>query len=388
MKRMVIPVDYGLVADEALVHIRNNELPEGLLNVVVEERSLVDKFIDDGGSAYGFTTFLGHLDNRRISREHHAVLFASQTVGNPHDIPRLAAQSIIYTKIMQCGQGCTGISPSTFQLLTNTFHNTPPASTDLLASYGSGDVAVAALFWESVLFTPGACSIDDLEAGDIIALINGSFIPVGLTLFWMLTHLETLENITRRITSRDPLGNLPATPGVQLPVSMRDTTPLSTQWDTTITTLREAVGLSLSTQSANPLFRHDGRGTMAVSNSSFLNFTLTTALRGLCDTTILLSAYLLGEIRHLAHMWEALCDDPAHATDYIQYPKVCRSYYQHISHTLGIPSGFTQVESLGVEDISDGNLTAITALCDVIPLVVFMEGCRQRITEALGSQGL
>lgn len=359
----------GLTIDQARESIAGGILPKECADLglfVEKERSSVEKFLACGGRAYGFSTYFGHLDHESITLGQTYALLESQIVGNAVPLSTEAARCIVFAKIAHVAAGGTGLSRTTFNALLSAFRESPPASTDLNASYGSGDVAAAALFWNSTLFESKIISVADTQPGDIIGLVNGNFMSLGLALYWVLHRknrfLEVLESFQHSKLTHIAHQNS----DTQLSVSLRDKNPLIKAWISAVTALELAVTNGLNSKSANPLFEFDESGKATPrSNSSFLNFELHMALTQMRSCILLLCSYLLGEIRFATSLWEKHTPEPEIRTRFIQYPKVAKSYCQDIESELSQSSTFAQAESNGIEDISDGNLKILKTLLNV-----------------------
>lgn len=328
------------------------ETPDSLIGdkarqVVARERDAVLNFLDSGGAAYGFSTFFGHLDNHTIKPADSQVLFDAHLVGTPRPLSEKASRAITLIKLCQLMQGGSGISPETFDRVLEGLDRT--VSIDLNASYGSGDVVPGAWWVKSVLGpTP------DFQRGDLIALINGSFVPVGL----LLNAVQPLETLFSTVVwstnvARDFVQQRNDS-GVQLPVSLRDIDPLKRELADGTTQLTSAIESSANRSSFNPAFVfNDNNGTVsACSNSSFLNFECLAAVRRVGTSLSIAAGYSLAIINHVSSYLEKE-SDVNHGVDWVQTPKVAKAYYDNIMASLAFSGSTAQWTSGGTEDISD-----------------------------------
>ena len=70
-------------------------------SVVAREREAVLSFLDSGGTAYGFSTFFGHLDNHTIQPEDSQVLLDAHLVGTPSPLSEKESRAITLIKLCQ-----------------------------------------------------------------------------------------------------------------------------------------------------------------------------------------------------------------------------------------------------------------------------------------------
>ncbi|NLZ57405.1 MAG: aromatic amino acid lyase, partial [Corynebacterium sp.] len=246
---------------------------------IIHERNLINDFLDAGGHAYGFSTFFGHLDVHAIRPEDSLDLLKAHLVGSPTPLSDSQSRAITLIKLCQLGQGGSGLSPETFDVVLSAVNT--EISIDLDASYGSGDVVPGAWWVRSVLG-----EFPDLERGDLIALINGSFIPEGLLLS-AVNPLNTAFSAIRRSAGKaQEFLQKRVDQGVQLPVSLRDIAPLEKELSDGLGQLMWSIEESANRQSFNPTFTFEGpegangeTTVSVVSNSSFLNFECLAAVR-------------------------------------------------------------------------------------------------------------
>lgn len=331
-------------------------LPSQLENTarsrILRERKLVNAFLDSGGQAYGFSTFFGHLDIHEIQPGDSLNLLQAHLVGRPEPLNDRQSRAITLIKLCQLAQGGSGLSPETFEAVLRGV--TTQVSIDLDASYGSGDVVPGAWWVRSILGDS-----PDLQRGDLIALINGSFIPEGLLLA-MISPLNVAFSAIQRAAAKAQVFLQKRTaPGVQLSVSLRDLAPLENELQAGLDQFKWAIEESANRQSSNPTFSfEDDEGTpgkalvSVVSNSSFLNFECLAAVRRLGMSISVAAGYALATIKHLSSALETE-SSVNYGAEWVQVPKVATSYYENLLDTLTFSGSTAQWASGGTEDISD-----------------------------------
>lgn len=196
---------------------------ERALPRIESERRRVVEYIRKGGQAYGFTTLFGHLDSIGATQAESLSLFEAHLVGTPEPIGEFAARGIATIKLCQLSLGGSGISTETYQHLLFAFgQNLAHTEVNLRGSYGSGDVVPGAWFVRAIFGQS-----PEFQSGDLMALINGSYIPAGV----ILGHQSEIERIFhqsyRAVEESARLATKNQTHAVQLPVSLRDVTQLS-----------------------------------------------------------------------------------------------------------------------------------------------------------------
>ncbi|SIS47844.1 histidine ammonia-lyase [Corynebacterium appendicis CIP 107643] len=317
--------------------------------VIEQQREQVDRYLETGGVAYGFTTLFGHLDAFATSPS--ALLLEGHTVGRPSPITQDLFRSILAVKLCQLSNGGSGISPETFDLLIETFQ-TPPTNVeiDLEASYGCGDVVPGAWLAKS-LFE----SEPDLRAGDLMCLMNGSYFGAGVALHTNSEMRDLFEEAWETLNAaRETALAVQGDSTVQLPVSLRDLQPLRIVIDRAEKNLQIALEHSLNANSGNPLFEFERGTAKPVSNSSFLDFQLSLSLNETTETCKVVSSYLVGATRWLDHLAEATLADEAKPLS-VQFPKISKAYHDTIVASSGNAS-YAQAESRDIEDVSDSSL--------------------------------
>lgn len=363
--------------DDVVRAVDKRELLDGWssrLPAIGEQRAAVEAFIDDGGQAYGFTTLFGHLDSIRREREGIANLYQGHLVGAPEQLEPAWARGVLAVKLCQLANGGSGISPGTYQRLLERFSaELSDVRIDLRASYGSGDVVPGAWFVEAML--GGA---EGLPAGDLMALINGGYVPAGL-LLGSLPLVRSVFGDALALVGEAAEFARAHDAGVQLPVSLRDTSPLERAAGHGRAQLETALGGALNRRSANPLFEFEGGEAAPRSNSSFLDFELSLAIAATHEALRVVSAYLTGATRFVAKLGEETAPE-LEKPFFVQLPKVSEAY----ADGLTVPAvAYGHAESLGVEDIGDGGLIRVRAfIADLQPVAVQADLLREALYKA------
>lgn len=327
------------------------------------ERLLVEEFLDQGGKAYGFSSLFGHLDN--ISQERSALhsLVSGHLVGNPYRLGDKVASGILIMKLCQLSHSGTGITVDTYKKLHQALVDGAAVSADLYASYGSGDVVPAMWVAKSVID-----DVENLPPGDLMCLINGAFVPAGVLLgIHDVLHDEVFLGVDLVSRTAQELQKNPKFHGVQLPVSLRDVSQLNKICISTCDDVRSQLERSANTASGNPLFNFSFGKAQPVSNSSFLNFPLSITLGNVVEMLRILSAYLTTSTRHLAAQVEDTAADE-NKPAVVQFPKVSKAYQDRVDG-YAHPAMYSQVESLGVEDIGDASLLKVQVIMDILDVV-------------------
>lgn len=337
-------------------------------------REAVERFLADGGHAYGFSTFLGHLDRYPVDGSQSEQIFEAHLVGTPELVDAGAVRAMTVLKLCHLSQAASGISGKAYRALLERRREVGDRLIDLDASYGSGDVVCASWWTRAVL---GASP--PFEQGDVIALINGNFVVPGLVLH---SRAELRQTVGRALALIEGgVARIEKVPGVQLPVSARDPKPLTAQLARALAAVDEALVASANGPSGNPLFVSRDGGIVAESNSSFLDFGLSSALVVLSEALKILSAYVRSVTLSLARQAEEGQDSPLHGAQFVQLPKVSKAYLDQVLALLGASVGYGQTESDGVEDIGDAALLRCHQVRRALPLL----GKQLALLDAVGT---
>lgn len=334
--------------------------------LINQERQAIEGFVEQGGSAYGFTTMFGHLDS--MANPDNATLFRGHTIGYPETVPHDAVRGIVAVKLCQLSLGGTGVTPRAYDALLDSFESPlDEVEIDLRASYGSGDVVPGAWLARAVLGND-----PDLPDGDLMALINGAYVASGVTLALRTSLHESYGNAVVTVEKAAEIAHrLRQSATVQLPVSLRDTNPLAGIIRTGQDTLDKALQSALNRRSSNPLFdiakERPKEPVEPVSNSSFLDFELSLGLQSQLEIVRVVSAYLCSAIRWLDHVAESILPDDEKPLT-VQYPKVAKAYNDRLAAFAGTVT-YAQAESRDVEDISDGALIRVLQLEESLVII-------------------
>ncbi|MDO5723535.1 MAG: hypothetical protein Q4P33_03925 [Flaviflexus sp.] len=211
-------------------------------------------------------------------------------------------------------------------------------------------------------------------AGDVMALINGHFVSTAVGLIAVLDAIRELLGILCALSS---IGQVPvresgsiavqlasqlAREGIapkeggnrQLPVSLRDVSPYIDEIVASLQDVLKALENRLSATSCNPLFV-DG-GSMAVSQNSYLDFRLTSAMSALIQSQFLLVSLGQRIIYHLTNQQSAAT--PVE-TD-VQPAKVANAIIEEMNLRNSQPRRFGGSDSQGIEDMRDLSLLVST----------------------------
>jgi histidine ammonia-lyase len=356
-----------------------------------------------GQKVYGGNTQPGHRDDRAAGpeaddpRDDPILQSHALPVGPPHACAR-AARSIGHAKLLAFANGGSGITPDLFTLLhavvtDPTFQPRIPLS----PSYSSGDVVPAAHFALAALghARGGRPSRYRLAAGESMALVNGSFVHLGLAAHVM----EALDRVESRLirvagTSARAAGmartnllaarpsgppGFPAileaiaatltdspTPGTtQLSVSFRALPQTLAAFLGTARRLEDEIAAALFSPSSNPLV--DPRVPHALSQASFLAPGVALATSGMLDCLLFTAWSSVGRTNHLlSGRVEGIPEDGIDAEGRlgaIQAPKVMTAWLEDLQR-LCAPRPFQSSASTsrGIEDLWTSGLALSRAL--------------------------
>lgn len=326
--------------------------------VLAYERRAVERFLDEGGHAYGFSSYVGHMDSRDRVPGLDGELLKSHDIGllSPIDIDESLAIRLV--KVHQLACGGSGISASAFdELLRKDGPSLERVELDLDASYGCGDVSIASS-WVRQIFGDNF-----RDAGDVIALINGQFISSAMALAMrskihlvtdrVIDLLERLRELQIRWS-----GN-----SIQTSVSLRDLEPLYGQVSRTLIDFDIALWRSIDRGAFNPRFEFSGGGSSMrarpVSNGSFMNFELADALSKVLRMLAVVGSYVSGAIHTCCYLAEKRWDQVDDLFFLLQPPKVATSYCGILELKSSATPRISVNESYGVEDVCDGSLTLV-----------------------------
>lgn len=326
--------------------------------MISQQRKSVTEYImkEDSLPVYGFTTLLGHFDNRPIDIHSQNSLLDAHLVGEQESFPPEWGELLLLCKIRSLQAGGSGIHPETYSCLVKAYKNKDMNNHmwdgAWTSTYGSGDVVPASWFVKNLQDYHG---LELKHPGDLIALINGNFISTAFSIIGALQFNQTAYESLHLIEQVHAHHTDKGSRTVQLPVTMRDLSPIFHQVQYTLDNLSERIIERLNRPSGNPLFLDKGDGLRPYSQSSFLDFTLSSALLNAQHVCIQLGAYLKGSI-HLRETTHT--DDPA--TTPIQPTKIAQAHIYKIIQAVSSSSlGYSISESNGIEDVCD--LTVLNA---------------------------
>lgn len=331
---------------------------------ISEERTKVLDFIDKGGHAYGFSTFLGHFDHHSSTVEDSKLIFNAHLVGNPKELPPRLSRLITAAKLCQLSSGGSGISADSYKKILGSLDDSVAISVPEFSSYGSGDVVPGA-WWTAGIFGRDT----EFKKGDLISLINGNFISVGFSMYAYFQLKETMENLLNQTYDfrNDILHFQSKSQNTQLPVSLRDLKPVEHRIGKSLASLEESINQSLNRPSANPMFKAE-KSFHAESNSSFLNFDLSISIKEGMETLKIASSYTISSLRYWTVFWEKCIEDPHETVQLIQPPKIAKSMLDNLTILTGGSLSYIQSESDYIEDISDGSLIQCATLLEAIEI--------------------
>lgn len=324
--------------------------PDDATERIRREREAVEAYLRDGGDrVYGFTTPPGNLDGRECDG---AELLRAHIPdpSSPRRVNPVVLRLIAAVKAHHMSHGGTGVSEDVYRRIRDVARGAAPLPTlahDPLSipSYGSGDVACAAAW--------ALAALGDIhDAGDVIAAINGNHIALATAIILAVetaTDAADLAAEARFVTG----GEFPMRPGdAQLPVSVRDATPVLDSARFALDTLATAIERALVAPSGNPLFTiSDDASVNPRFTSSFLTFPLAQAARVVAYHHRTAMRYRVRWITHACAALEAVADAGVAAARFLWPPKVARDTEATVPAPPTTPA---IAESGGVEDICDG----------------------------------
>lgn len=328
------------------------------LKTVEAERTALERWVGAGNRAYGTTTFLGHRDSQLRNDANEEALLEAHLVpgGNPATSQQVRAISVV--KAAQLAAGGTGISPSTFQdVLSIAADPSFRPRVPLSPTYSSGDVIPAAWWAKELLGNRQTI----LRAGDTIALLNGSFIHVGLALELngrlanLIGHAELALTSARKLGGAKPIPPHAAdsprsSAGLQDPVAIRASTDVVVCAKSALAATDAVTARTASRPSGNPLIMGDS----VVEQSSFLALELATSQVALAEALGFLAVVIYRTIEWLCSGPGGLPPDLASpdTMGMVQYPKAAAAELGHARLDLtSAGSSMSASTSAGIEDL-------------------------------------
>lgn len=317
---------------------------------------------------YGATTLTGHLDSVRVPAGDAAALqqriIDSHCIGSAPFHPPATARLIGHAKAHAVAAGGSGLSPAIYAHLLDTlgdpaFEPQVPAN----ASYSCGDVIPGAHWARALLAHGGFAGRNALQPGDALALVNGSFVDLGVTLAMLPALREALvaclansAEVARAVAGSES--------AAQAEVSIRATPELRNALLPAAAALVRILGEELASPSANPLVLPlAGR---IESQASFMSPRLSIAKSALAEAVLFASWACQGRIEALARRIDGL--------DVVQVPKLSQAWLEESRSRLGrrlFASGGST--SQGIEDLWSFGMLASAQLEHGIATWVRME---------------
>lgn len=367
---------------------------------------------------YGVNTLSGHRDDHRLdlarARLFQRELIESHTISDAGDYEQDVALTIMAAKLQQLSQGGATITEPLYAALLSAFEDRDfRPKVPVASSYSSGDVIPGAHWARSVLehLERGEKRFD-LQPGEGMALINGSFVHLGfaasvvepLAALWamqldaMRADIALGEADTAMLDYARLGGMLPQAALDHIGGSAQRQTGGGAQWPVSFRAMPETAGLlftaygeflgeienQLGRPSGNPLLAKGDGGVaphaqasfllplLAVRSSAVLEALLFSATAELGRTKWLLGGLVPG----LPRDGQAGPDDVA----FIQWPKLMQAMVEDLRLALGrtlyASGGDT---SFGVEDLWTGGVANIERLDGAIALSQRITGLGLRL---------
>ncbi|MCZ0941864.1 MAG: aromatic amino acid lyase [Gammaproteobacteria bacterium] len=323
----------GVLA-ECLDHVSNRSAPPlwaaGADRLDAEHRHLQALVRDPAVRVYGANTLMGHRDAETIPNPEAmtAEILRTHAIAAPPWHDRHTARCIGYAKLYSWAAGLSGVSPELFEgvseLVTREDFN---PQVPVGASYSCGDVIPASHWAKAVLDELSRSGFHEVRPGEAMALINGSFVHVGLAVAMVsnlqrtsalaveaaaLFHSAALANPSNlyfvataerawaskavRYVADRSRRSLAAT-GTQDPVSLRAIPQVLETWSDAVGDFLGELNYLLFKPSCNPFI--DERYAFPISQASFLAPTLSVKTGGVIEAALFLMWALLGWTSHL-----------------------------------------------------------------------------------------
>lgn len=362
-------------------------------NIEYDGPEFLKKNLRNAPKIYGFNTLPGHRVDESIPKadmvQFQFNLIANHRLGSGTMLDEETARSVTYAKLFAAATGHTLISRQLYQQILQAAAN-PDFKPEIPAhaSYSAGDVIPAAHWAQSLLdWESNHEHIDpSLLPGEGMALINGGFVHVGVTLslirklydFWNL-YIDTAEGSFQLLGADTRVLDEPSTPDkkwfqatmqhvkdslegvsrsseVQDPVSIR-TFPQQVQAVIfAIQNLMSEANAILSKPSGNPIMKKDDEGELQITPSgSFDQASLVLATSTVIEALMMLA---WNSVRRTVHLLNgthghlprdgATTDDPL---GMIQWPKLAQASLERLRNKYGMHN-FTSGSTTS-EDIED-----------------------------------
>ena len=430
------PADKTPLLTSALRAIDTLTVPAALANHQVEYdgENFLKKNFKELPRVYGLNTLPGHRVSETVAPsdlvKFQFNLIANHRLGSGPYLDDKTARAVTYAKLFAATSGHTLISKSMYEGMLRAA--TSPAFRPHIpqhASYSAGDVIPAA-HWAQDLLDWGKNEEKkdpQLLPGEGMALINGSFVHVGVTLslvrqlrdFWgmyidtaessfkllgadarTLSEPSTADNKWFRETMqrvRKSLEAVPRSSEVQDPVSIR-TFPQQTQAAIfAIQNLITETNAVLDKPSGNPVMLKKEDGSLEITPSgSFDQASLALATSNVIEALMMIAWQ---SVRRTVHMLDGdhagLPKDGVTDNDHlamIQWPKLAQAKLEELRSRYGIRN-FTSGSSTSeeIEDFwtngTETSLRAMDLLRDVEHILMIERMTAERLGRVQSRQG-
>ena len=367
---------------------------ERRLKFISDEFQWIQSVASKSQHVYGLNTLTGHRDSEGIklgSSNSQEILINSHLVptgGPAYD--QYESRCITVAKGFAVRNGGTGMSPTLTAHLLEAIDS--PAFLPFVPtnqSYSSGDVIPGAYWARSLLNWKDYYSKNPLLPGEALALINGSFVHIGVAASTVpklaqvkslvlhafgavaclsghdshdfkrvvfserassINDLETLSSIVQRY--RETTLNPETT--AQCSVSIRSFPELIMLLNEKVAKFISEINYSLNSRSANPMYDHvAGR---VDSQASFLLATLSADESTVIDGLLLTCSALVGGIQHLLSGRVSGIPIDGHRSNdpygFIQVPKELMARLERLRLITGRrPFSAGASTSYGIEDL-------------------------------------
>ncbi len=360
-----------IILQQYLQAIHNHSAPaswQAALPTLAAEANQFEKILTTGNvPIYGATTRVGHRDQEPLNAPQletfHQDLLASHTLGSAPWYREAIARHIGYAKMYAFAAGGSGISVALYQrvaasLVDPAFAPKVPQG----CTYSCGDVIPGA-HWAQALLAHNTQYRP--RAGEVMALLNGSFVHVG----YSLALLEPLRQFGALLIETTRLNNYlvganrvnfsapcqPHSQGIiqhiaetlggatyadynrQDPVSIRATPQIIEAWVEAGRSLCQQLDYQLRSPSNNPLFSLDI--DYPLSQASFLAPSLSIKTEAVIEAILFALWASVNRTQYLlSGQVAAIPQDGANAQSalqFIQYPKLMMSHLERCRQTYG-----------------------------------------------------
>lgn len=369
-----------------------------------ENRHLLRLVNKRGVTIYGLNTLLGHRDNEHVDMSNLSMLqediLNSHAIGHSPYYSEYAVKCITYTKLYALSAGQSGVSLALFNSvaeLATSGEFLPKVPTGY--SYSSGDVVPAAHWTREVLSILKEKKQYSAQPGELMALINGSFVHIGyavslvdkLRKYWSLfiassaiVHTGTKANrsnlffwsTAERSWARECIEYIKSVSetanvvkDTQDPVSVRAIPQVIDALCNSIEDFMREINYSLFKPSGNPLFDTDSE--RAISQASFMSPVLTIKTEGVIESILFAMWSMVGRINYwLSGNVDSVPRDASSSHSVlglIQHPKIMMAKLENARMNYGrrvFASG--SQTSYGTEDLWTNGIFTLNQLDELL----------------------